>query len=73
MPGSIDPQIQIIINSTKLNIIGIMITAEVKLSFRNYILYIYNNKFNLTLKLYERNKTLGVVTNIVVRTKGRKD
>jgi hypothetical protein len=51
-----------------------MITAEVKLSFRNYILYIYNNnKFNLTLKLYERNKTLGVVTNIVVRTKGRKD
>ena len=57
-----------------MNIIGIMITAEVKLSFRNYILYIYNNnKFNLTLKLYERNKTLGVVTNIVVRTKGRKD
>ena len=35
-----NPHIHIITNSTILNKIGIIITVKVKLSFKNYILYI---------------------------------
>ena len=51
IPGSIEPQIHIIINSDIFNTIGIIITAIVKLSFKNYILDFVINGLYLTVKL----------------------
>ena len=54
--------------------IGIINTIIVKLSFKNY-----NSNFMMkyiiyiTLKLYDKKRTLGIVVNKVVNTKGRND
>ena len=60
IPGTIEPLKNKIISSKIFNIIGIIITAKVKLFFKK-------------LKLYERNNALGVVIKIVDNTKGRND
>ena len=54
--------------------IGIIITHKVKLSFKNYISnFMIKYIIYITSKLYDKNRTLGVVINKVVITKGRKD